>query len=353
MIGLKKRISRLSGLFRNRRWRAIEGYGIIVVVGLLLAPPVLMAFLYGIHDKRSFIIEARILGAEVQFGEQSSGRGAEAWRLESVTMCTRNTRGRDRSTLTRSNQDKPGLSDEGKLCPGDIYEAKEHDVIEVIWPPGSLLKLSYDPSGYLEIAVIGLKEPVVGSNDVTIEPGAFLLMPVKAWRRGGVLPFQADLTLGIDIGAGEPRILVEGRYEAREELLLPGWFGAPRPITVAESDLIRGDRVRVVETESPDTTLRSYGFFSPPADDEKGGFEVVAYSPLADSELEISRFGSEPIHIRPSWHDAALRDPRLLAFVALAGVFVALLEVMNLAQNLRSSPPSGDSHRRRRHNSKR
>lgn len=339
----------LRGLLSGR----LRGLGrpLLLAIGWLgaLSPLALVAVVAVIvwesvrDPQRTFIVSARTTGATIVFDGL-----ANAWPLGPAVLCERlpnNELDPDRLTPP----DEPCDQTAYKNVTGDHADARTNHV-QIDWPDGGdpgtpdlrQARLLTNESGDLEITLDGATD---------LKSGTRAILTRENWRSVGALAFIGSATIGNAIGSGERRLLLDGRYEAREPTGLR--LSGPVTQTILEGTLTRGEEVRIVQ--GPDAApAPGYGHLAA-AEPDQDGFHIVMISEPGSTELRLSTIGgdgtgtAEATRISPSWVDRTLKGPLLLAlaFILTLGIGVSQLsfEAISLLRTLYSD---GDRHARQR-----
>lgn len=280
-----------------------------VALGLLSAT-ILVIVMLG-NDRRSFALQVQTHGMTIEF----LGALARPWPLDEVVLCLR--RPRQAAAEARSGQ---------PFCDSRLYDEKRLTSAVVEWPDGVAIGITHLAGGPgMEIDILpradGGEATRLRIEGVEVPVHSRLIIPADSWDVIGEIPFSGFVTFGGAVESSVGDHLVAGRFEAREA---PAFRRSP--VAVTEGTFFTGDVVRLSGPGRLDRVAT--GFMTPTHGDEKGnGFEVIAYSGLGDSALEITRPGVAPSIIRPSWSDRALHDPVVLGATALLAFLLASVEV--------------------------
>lgn len=277
----------------------------------LLAAAILVIVMLG-NDRRSFALQVQTHGMTIEF----LGALARPWSLDEAILCLRRPR--------QSSPAEPGSAQ--SFCDSRLYDEKRLTSAIVEWPDGVAIGISHLPGGPgMEIDILprldGGEATRLRIEGMDVPVHSRLIIPAESWEVIGEIPFSGLVTFGGAVESSVGDHLVAGRFEAREA---PAFRRSP--VAVTEGTFFTGDVVRLSGPGRLDRVAT--GFMTPTHGDEKGnGFEVIAYSGLGDSALEIARPGVAPSVIRPSWSDRALHDPVVLGATALLAFLLASVEV--------------------------
>ncbi|MBH0239516.1 hypothetical protein [Methylobrevis albus] len=280
---------------------------------------------------RSFIVETETNGVEIAFDRQASS----LWRLPRSIVCVR----RPRALRTAP----PAPHD--AVCDARLFAAFETEAAEIAWPPGSRVNVSrHGRDAPLIVRVVdqppGGDAGSAGSATVrgeTLSAGSLVIVRATDWADSGALVFSGTVVAGSVPSAGARDLLIRGRYEIREQLLLRG----DRPVRIAEGDLLPGDQVAIT-TRDGRASRPVIGFLTQrDAGGEAGGLQAVMYSPLGDTGMTIDRLGTEQTIIGASWFDRATSDPLLIGLTALLAFVLAAYELLSRLWPERSDAADG------------
>lgn len=268
---------------------------------------------------RSFIVEAETNGVEIAFDRQASS----LWRLPRAIVCIRRPR------ALRTAPPAP----QGAPCDARLFAAFEIEAAEIAWPPGSRVSVArHGRDAPLIVRV--LDQPPGGEEGSTLPAtvrgevlaaGSLIIVSAADWADSGALVFSGAVVAGAVPSAGARDLLIRGRYEIREQLLLRG----DRPVRIADGDLLPGDQVAIT-TRDGRTSRPVIGFLTQrDADGAVGGLHAVMYSPLGDTGMTIDRLGTERTIVGASWLDRATSDPLLIGLTALLAFVLAAYELLS------------------------
>ena len=139
-----------------------------------------------------------------------------------------------------------------------------------------------------------------------------------------LLPFQATLTLGNDVGVGTSSIMTEGKITIVEKQL---WGG--ERYTAGENELDPGDKIKLMRKNK--TAIVS-GFIRITDD---ANLKIVVHG-IADF-AKVERLGSSGYSIKPSLLARVINDPLLSALTVILGLLVLLVELFSQLKNIFSS----------------
>ena len=329
MRGLSGPVRRVMGLKR------IAGSSFPLAAFLVLIVLLAAAMLV---VKRSFLVEAETSFAELTFGGELN-----IWSFADGTIC--------------APKESPDLDATGDgPCNAMLYdvyvpkEARGDDVQYVLpepnpvtlrWACGANVAVQIDPDEALVMTVLGFDEveaqtpPCRGGDSRTFANGhdfgvgTIIVVPGEVWRKTGALPFQAEVTLGEDIGPGSVHYLKQGRWEARQTskaLELLGFTAVTEVVKTgafsigAEATIFDGNMQSVM-----------FGQITPVAIDWENalpGFDVVMISAPGDTELRLAYFGFDaPVSIRPNWIDTVINSPTFLAIFTVLSLLAVLVQI--------------------------
>lgn len=231
---------------------------------------------------RAFIIEAETTAFKVELTTEV------LWPVHSSTLCLPvGGRSRIEDPICGRNQAKP-FDSNLRFQPDDVLEVRiEREVGLVVQSPS-------------------------GSDALQ---GGFLITPLDAWRRSGLLTLRGVFTIGKPPGTGgSPELLRSGRYEARENTMIMRGF-AERSIVTAQGTLMRG---AVVSAEGRDGgQVIASAVISADGDIDDPLLHAVLVTEAAQTALIIEFPGVEPVRISPGFMDRILQNPILLMLAFL------------------------------------
>jgi hypothetical protein len=290
---------------RGIKFAVLRKFGVFVglsILPLMLLLVLAMIFLGRFLVDRTFIVDARTTGLELQF----VGSG-NVWSFQRALVCEFRPAVLDPSlTSTPTNSG---------ACGSPFYQASEVDGLILSWAADSTISVRMDQGSDLEIIL---------ESGTEYPNGTIIKVKRSAWRTSGALAFSGMAQVGQAMSNGQRSFLLSGRYEARERSVFGALFGRATD-TVKSGTLNRGDQVTIVEQGE---VITSYGHVTLPDDNADVGFNVVAISRPGNTALQYTYFGaSEPVEIRPDWIDSAISSPFLLAFTIILSVLASAAQL--------------------------
>lgn len=268
------------------------------MIAFVLSVVFLVLLLFG--SSRSFLVEARTNGLQIEFSE-----GINAWHLPNAILC-----------LPLEFPSFPPDPDCGIAAKADGPAEEQL----VTWTDGTVIEVNAERGG-------GLRIEALNGNTTALPVNAVYILSNDAWHMAGALTFRAYATLGQDMTDGSRHHLRDGRWEAREA----GWVTSLlRSVTevVKTGELSTGAKVTVIVDGEP---ALSYGHITPGdrSSDGNPGLNVTMISQLGDTALSVRHFGlRDPVIIRPDWIDIAISSPLLLAMAAIFSVLASVGQVL-------------------------
>lgn len=310
----------------------------VAVVGVIT---LFLAIIYMLPGDRSFLIDAKTLGLNIEFVEDAS---INTWRLaEGAVLCRL-----AENSASASNDEASGV------CPHAEFDVEVlQDSLGLTWPGGVRLDVFATLDGGLALMVVDLNSGdavELGRDLRPLDIDDIIVLPRKTFMETGSLPFAADLQVGTEASAGARTLLVSGEYVIREQLV-----GRSRLIEVATGTLHRGDRVSFVNDDKR-KPVTSFGFFasepvSPPGQGQ-APFALIAYTEMALSQMIIDRYGAQRSTMTSDWTQRAVNDPLLIGgtvFLTLVSLFISILssliknaQVLNAETDVTPEPSIAD-----------
>jgi len=326
LSGTKRRVMSLKRIAGLRVPRAA-----LLLLLVLLAAAMLRV-------ERSFLVEAETSFADLTFGGELN-----TWSFVDGTICV--------------PKEVPDVDAQGGgPCNAVLYDLyvpqesrdeagpyvpPEPNPITLGWSCGARISLQTDPDGALVATVLGFDEveaqgrPCRGDGSRAFAtghdfgPGTIIVVPGEAWRVNGALPFQAEVTLGEDIGPGSLHYLQEGRWEARQKSVALELLGLPATTEVVKTGAFSIGAEATIHDAGMQSVM--FGQITPVAVDWENslpGFDVVMVSSPGDTELRLAYFGlADTVSIRPNWIDIVINSPTFLAIFTILSLFAVVLQI--------------------------
>lgn len=356
----------MSPALERARGRTALRYLLIVIL-MLLGISFLLAYSY--RNNQSILVDARTLGARIDF------EGGAKWRLQGVTHCHALTPKPSVQALEAFAGAQAAAEDAGDdtkrpVCEPLLFAQAMHSVLELEIPGGTTLSIRATPEGGALLLKPGVPREAQAGDQVaadariglgarTWQAGDLLVVSHEGWRQTGALAFNGNIVIGEEVTPGSSAYLLEGSYEVREsflrdriwhELLESSLLSSdpgPTPVPIKSGTLLRGDSLTFVRTGWPAASggcrasapegetgaslpVLARGFVAPIRDSGVSGFAVRATSDASAScaDLSLLSHGARQRLVQPVWTDRALRDPFLLALVAIGGFLVAVVTLL-------------------------
>jgi len=268
----------------------------VTVPGITLI--LLVAILTGGNlNKRTFLIEAKTTGIDIQFSGLSN-----AWLLGKVTLCT---------PLERINRSAPRGS---SACDERRYLLQENETLLLEFPDKASATVMSGIAGEL---IITLKGSEIFPDNTRI------LVSKESWLSMGALAFSGYAVVGGPMGSGQQKILLSGRYEVRETSSFSfGKFN--RTEVIKSGQLLRGEQVSITQNETPAPVV---GHLTPSENDR--GIETVIVSHPGNTALSLGYIGADQTStIQPDWIDYAIASPTLVALTLVLSVFIGVGQLL-------------------------
>lgn len=308
----------------------------LAFLGLIAIVTLSMFFVH-----RTFLVEAETSYAELTFASDVT-----TWTLNGATICT-----------PRETPDLGALG--GGACPPMLYapyvppDRRENpppapgaqpEFVSLTWGCGVRVSLQADTDGALVITVLGFRQVAAlpdpcrddGADDRAYAQGqdfgadTIIVIGAEDWRENGALPFQAEVTLGEDIGPGAIHYLQSGRWEARQTSRILEFLGVHSVTEVVkEGEFSIGAEATIFDGRH---RAVMFGQITPVGVDLPNslpGFDVVMLSSPGNTELRLAHFGFEDaVAIRPDWVDTAINSPVFLALFTILSFLAVVFQIV-------------------------
>lgn len=243
---------------------------------------------------------------------------------------------------TGSREDALDESEDDAICNDRYYSHHTFDEEQTIrWSDDYVLDIQAYDAKRLLIYVTRLGDEEEEQQPVTIhgleiEDGTLLYVRMDGTERP-ILPLRGYMTLGDPPLLSDANLLLQGRYEIRQSF-------APRDgqYIVKSGDFVPGDRISFVRhpipiwarpfTEDPDE--RDQGrvparIFVSNLDTSSRGFNIVATTDLAYSDILLTRVGGQPTKIPVTAAQRLAADPFPVATATALGLLATLFGLIN------------------------
>ena len=270
---------------------------------------------------------------------------SEEWSFQKIIVC-------GAPEVETLPQDGPESLPDDKMVCSSTEETVTLTMARILLSPSSKVTVQ-DNNEYLELNILGDDVRIITpfqNETKTISHFDRIQIEKRDFAKAGSLTFNGVVTIGDTAESGIPNLLLEGRYEFREQ-----FTGRKRSVISAKGDFFLGDTIwfRSDLDEEPHH-LASQGFFSNSGllgSDHSEGFQVVAATTEANPEIVVKRVGFKETRLKPSTTERLLSDPWFglittsLVFVALLPSIIELVNTFSLVgSNIRharkNSPPA-------------
>lgn len=323
-----------------RRTRLLRGSALLIVL-LLTA---VLAWVYMAPRKSSFLVEGATYSATIHYLADAQRNN---WRLApGVIVCYWMDPQSTDTQVSSDILDNATSKNEGSkhgLCRAKQYRVREtSNALEFYWPTGTRIELVSGQHGQLIVDIIDAPKDGVSMEalDQPITTFSRLVVPRKVFLESGMLPFSGELTIGKVASAGERRILQRGRYSIRERLP-----GRSNQIVVSSGELSKGDEIKFRHRFNNEEPITTFGFvsafFSEGPEAGNVPFELVSYTELEYSEMQVRRYASVPNVVRPRWTGRAIHDPLVLGLTVVLTFSALCISIVAESYLLLARPATG------------
>lgn len=301
--------------FERGNWGRVMRY----LVGFLF---VSMLFYYIPEREKSFTVKG---STEIVVVDMVSD-GAPEWEVPDIEACIRTPAPPDETLAVQQ-------------CSTTLYKGVRSEEAVLRWSDGHRLTFRILGKDQIEIFVERSPEatPVLLDQE-EITNGSFLYIPFQNDGERVLLPVRGYVTIGDVPNASDSFLLIDGRYEIRQELEL--W---KKPYVVEDGTLFPGDRISFARNSAPiwfrwsdDRPANEPGYsnsiarlFITDLDPKSAAFDLVATTEPAYSDLLLTRVGGQPTRIPVSWTQRLLRDALPAAIATLLGLLATSIALSN------------------------